>query len=387
MINTCGFINDAKEESINTILEFVEKKKAGILKKIFVMGCLSERYMDQLKTEIPEVDEYFGVYQLPEILNSLECDYKNELIGERFLSTPDHYAYLKISEGCDRNCSFCAIPLIKGKHKSRLPKDLVNEAEKLRDAGVKELILISQDLTYYGLDIERKTMLPELVEKLANIKGLDWIRLHYTYPNGFPLELLDVISKHTNICRYIDIPLQHANDRILKSMKRGIDITQTRKLIELIRKKLPEIALRTSFIVGYPGETEEEFNELTKFIRDYRFERVGVFTYSHEEDTSAYNLKDNVPEDVKLQRADELMKIQEEISFDINQQRIGKIYKVLVDRDEGEYFIGRTEFDSPEVDNEVIIKKVNLNIVIKTGEFYYVKIITADSFELTGVPV
>lgn len=384
IVNTCGFIEEAKEESINAILEMAEMKKAGRIKKLFVIGCLSQRYKQQLEKEIPGVDRFFGVYQIPEILKTLGSDYKSELLGERLISTPSHYAYLKISEGCNRKCSFCAIPLIKGKHKSVPEIDLLKETEKLCSAGVKELILISQDLTYYGLDLKNKRTLPELVEKLANFKELEWLRLHYAYPADFPLKLLRVIKDNNKICRYLDIPFQHANDRILKSMRRGINLKQTEELINRIREMIPGVALRTSFIVGYPGETEKEFNDLVRFIMKYRFERVGVFTYSHEEDTYAYSLGNDVPEDTKIRRAEELMRIQEGISYELNQDRIGNIYKVLIDRDEGYHYIGRTEYDSPEVDNEVILNKDELSMPLKTGEFYDVRITGADSYEVSG---
>ena len=387
LVNTCGFINDAKEESINTILELVEMKNAGRIKKIIVMGCLSQRYREQLKIEIPEVDQYFGVYQMPEILKYLKCDLQTQLVGERLISTPGHYAYLKISEGCDRKCSFCAIPFIKGKHKSLPENELIVEAEKLSLSGVKELILISQDLTYYGMDVNNQRSLPQLVQKLSEIKGIEWLRLHYAYPGGFPFELLNVIKENKNICRYLDIPLQHANNRILKSMRRGIDYRQTCELITTIREKVPGIAIRTSFIVGYPGETDEEFKELLNFIAEYRFERVGVFTYSHEEDTSAFILKNDIPEDEKNRRAEQLMMIQENISNIHNQEKVGKVFKVIIDSDEGDHYIGRTEFDSPEVDNEVVLKKTKFSGKLLAGNFYDIEIIGAASYEIEGVPI
>jgi len=381
IINTCGFINDAKEESIETILGFINAKKKGKLKQVYVMGCLSERFKESLMKEIPEVDEYFGVRDLSEIVTRLGASYRKDLLGERYLTTPNHYAYLKIAEGCDRSCSFCAIPGIRGKHISRPIEDIVDEAKKLAAQGVKELLLISQDLTYYGVDLYKKQMLPELVTILSDLKLFTWIRLHYLFPTTFPDVLLDVMSSRADVCNYVDIPLQHISDRILKSMRRGVDKAGTYELMVKFRKQLPEAAVRAAFIVGYPGETEAEFEELKTFIRDTKFDRVGVFTYSHEEDTHAFGLTDDVPAEVKQMRAAEIMEIQQNISLELNQQKIGKSLKVLVDRVEGEYFVGRTEFDSPEVDNEVLI---NFVTKLKIGEFYNVKITSADAFDLYG---
>jgi len=381
IINTCGFINDAKEESIETILGFIDAKKRGKLKQVYVMGCLSERFKEPLQKEIPEVDEYFGVHDLSEIVKRMGASYRKDLLGERYLSTPNHYAYLKIAEGCDRSCSFCAIPGIRGKHISRPVEDIVDEAKKLAAQGVKELLLISQDLTYYGIDLYKRQMLPELLTILSDLKLFTWIRLHYLFPTTFPNDLLDVISSRTDICKYIDIPLQHISNRILKSMRRGVDKAGTYELMAKFRQKLPEAVVRAAFIVGYPGETEEEFEELKTFIRVTKFDRVGVFTYSHEEDTFAFGLNDDIPDDVKQSRAAEIMEIQQGISLELNQMKIGRSFKVLIDRLEGEFYIGRTEFDSPEVDNEVLIK---LTSKLKVGEFYNIKITEADAFDLYG---
>ncbi len=381
IINTCGFINDAKEESIETILGFIEAKKQGKLKHVYVMGCLSERFKEPLQKEIPEVDEYFGVRDLSEIVTRMGASYRKELLGERYLTTPNHYAYLKIAEGCDRSCSFCAIPGIRGKHISRTIEDIIDEAKKLAAQGVKELLLISQDLTYYGIDRYKKQMLPELVKQLSDLKLFTWIRLHYLFPTTFPDELLDVIASRTDVCNYIDIPLQHISDRILKSMRRGVDKAGTYNLMEKFRQRLPDAVVRAAFIVGYPGETEEEFNELKTFIRDTKFDRVGVFTYSHEEDTHAFELPDDIPQEVKDNRAAEIMEMQQGISLELNKLKIGNTFKVLLDRVEGDYYIGRTEFDSPEVDNEVLIK---CTTKLKISEFYTVKITEADAFDLYG---
>lgn len=382
IINTCGFINDAKQESIDTILSYVNAKKDGKVKKVYVMGCLSQRYKDELSKEIPEVDGYFGVNDFAPILNKLGIDYKKELLGERLLTTPKHYAYLKIAEGCNRKCSFCAIPLIRGNNISRTIESLIEEAEWLVSNGTKEIILIAQDLTYYGMDIYKKRMLAELLEKLAVIKGLEWIRLHYAYPAAFPMNVIDVMKKHPNICKYLDIPLQHISDDILKSMKRNITGAQTKELIRKIRAKVPDIAIRTTLITGYPGETVKEFNDLKKFITESRFERLGVFAYSPEENTSAYKLKDSIPQKVKQQKLEELMALQQGISADINQARVDSIYKVIIDRKEGEHWIGRTEYDSPEVDNEVLIPITNKGI--KQGNFYNIKINKAEDYDLYG---
>jgi ribosomal protein S12 methylthiotransferase len=381
IINTCGFINDAKEESIETILGFIDAKKSGKLKQVYVMGCLSERFKEPLQKEIPEVDEYFGVRDLSEIVTRMGVSYRKDLLGERYLTTPNHYAYLKIAEGCDRSCSFCAIPGIRGRHISRPIEDIVDEAKKLASQGVKELLLISQDLTYYGNDLYKRQMLPELVTILSDLKLFTWIRLHYLFPTTFPHDLLDVMASRTDICNYIDIPLQHISDRILKSMRRGVDKKGTYNLMAKFRKQLPEAVVRAAFIVGYPGETEEEFEELKAFIRDTKFDRVGVFTYSHEEDTFAFGLADDIPDEVKQSRAAEIMEMQQGISLELNQLKIGKSFKVLIDRIEGDFFVGRTEFDSPEVDNEVLINNLSK---FKIGEFYTVKITEADAFDLYG---
>ncbi len=380
VINTCGFINNAKEESVNTILEYMQKKEAGEVDKVFVTGCLSERYKPDLQKEIPNVDQYFGTTELPGLLKALGADYKHELIGERLTTTPKNYAYLKIAEGCDRPCSFCAIPLMRGKHKSTPIEDLVIEAEKLAADGVKELILIAQDLTYYGLDLYKKRNLAELLEHLVKVDGIEWIRLHYAFPTGFPMDVLDIMKREPKICNYIDIPLQHISDHILKSMRRGTTQAKTTKLLEDFRAKVPEMAIRTTLIVGYPGETEEDFEILKSWVKAMRFERLGCFTYSHEENTHAYNLEDDVPEDVKMQRANEIMEIQSQISWELNQAKIGEEFKVVIDRKEGNYFVGRTEFDSPDVDNEVRIDATTT--YLKTGEFAKVKVIEAEDFDL-----
>ncbi len=380
VINTCGFINNAKEESINTILEYVQKKEDGVVDKVFVTGCLSERYKPDLQKEIPNVDEYFGTTELPGLLKALGADYKHELIGERITTTPKNYAYFKIAEGCDRPCSFCAIPIMRGKHRSTPMEDLVVEAEKLAAKGVKELILIAQDLTYYGLDLYKKRNLAELLQKLAKVEGIEWIRLHYAFPTGFPMDVLDVMRSEPKICNYIDIPLQHISDSILKSMRRGTTKAKTTKLLEEFRAAVPEMAIRTTLIVGYPGETEEDFQTLKQWVKDMRFERLGCFTYSHEENTHAYNLEDDVPEEVKMDRANEIMEIQSQISWELNQQKIGKEFRVVIDRKEGGYFVGRTEFDSPDVDNEVLINAEN--DYLRTGEFFTVKITAAEDFDL-----
>jgi len=380
VINTCGFINNAKEESVNTILEYMQKKEAGEVDKVFVTGCLSERYKPDLQKEIPNVDEYFGTTELPQLLKALGADYKHELIGERLTTTPKNYAYLKIAEGCDRPCSFCAIPLMRGKHKSTPIEHLVIEAEKLAANGVKELILIAQDLTYYGLDIYKKRNLAELLEHLVKVDGIEWIRLHYAFPTGFPMDVLDIMKREPKICNYLDIPLQHISDSILKSMRRGTTQAKTTKLLKDFREKVPEMTIRTTLIVGYPGETEEDFQTLKQWVKDMRFERMGCFTYSHEENTHAFNLVDDVPEEVKMDRANQIMEIQSQISFELNQQKIGQTFKVVIDRKEGNYFIGRTEFDSPDVDNEVLIDATET--YLKTGEFATVKVIEAEDFDL-----
>ncbi|MEO6348212.1 MAG: 30S ribosomal protein S12 methylthiotransferase RimO [Aquaticitalea sp.] len=382
VINTCGFINNAKEESINTILEFMQKKEDGEVDKVFVTGCLSERYKPDLQKEIPNVDQYFGTTELPALLKALGADYKHELIGERLTTTPKNYAYLKIAEGCDRPCSFCAIPLMRGKHKSTPIEEIVIEAEKLAAKGVKELILIAQDLTYYGLDLYKKRNLAELLEALVKIEGIEWIRLHYAFPTGFPMDVLEVMNREPKICNYLDIPLQHISDSILKSMRRGTTKEKTTKLLKEFRKAVPNMTIRTTLIVGYPGETEEDYQTLKDWVEEMRFERLGCFTYSHEENTHAYNLVDDVPEKVKQQRANEIMEIQSQISWELNQEKIGQNFKVVIDRKEGNYFVGRTEFDSPDVDNEVLIDATKS--YLKTGEFTTIKITEAADFDLYG---
>jgi len=380
VINTCGFIDNAKQQSIDTILENVKKKKEGKVDKVFVTGCLSERYKPDLIKEIPDVDEYFGTTEMPSLLKHLGADYKNELIGERLLTTPKNYAYLKISEGCDRPCSFCAIPLMRGKHKSVSIEDLIKEATLLANKGIKELILIAQDSTYYGLDLYKKRALSELLKELVKVKGIEWIRLHYAFPNGFPLDVLDTIKKEPKICNYIDIPLQHISDKILKSMKRGSSMEKINNLLSNFRKIVPGIAIRTTLIVGYPGETKEDFEILKQWVKDTKFDRLGCFTYSHEENTGAYELEDNIPQKTKNERLNEIMEIQSQISWQLNQTKIGKIFKVLIDRKRGEYYIGRTQFDSPDVDNEVLINaKSNF---LRVGEYVNAKIIEASDFDL-----
>jgi len=383
VVNTCGFIDKAKQESIDTILIQAQRKEQGLIDKLYVTGCLSERYKLDLEKEIVNVDQYFGTTDLPKLLKVLGADYKQELLGERLTTTPKHYAYLKISEGCDRPCSFCAIPLMRGKHRSKSIEMLTTEATKLAENGVKELILIAQDLTYYGLDIYKKRRLADLLKELVKIKHIEWIRLHYAFPSGFPIDVLDVIRENSKICNYIDIPLQHINNDILKSMKRGTSYEKTNNLLKLFRKKVPNITIRTSLIVGYPGETKSIFKELKDWIKEVKFDRLGVFTYSHEEDTNAFRLKDNVSEKEKKIRAEEIMNIQSEISYNLNQKKIGKVYKVLFDRREGGYFIGRTEFDSPDVDNEVLVSANDM--YLRIGSFYNVKITKADHFDLYGV--
>ncbi|MCD6544274.1 MAG: 30S ribosomal protein S12 methylthiotransferase RimO [Flavobacteriaceae bacterium] len=384
VINTCGFIGDAKEESINTILHFVNKKENGEVDKVFVTGCLSERYKPDLEKEISNVDQYFGTHDLPNLLKALEADYKHELVGERLTTTPKHYAYLKIAEGCDRPCSFCAIPLMRGGHISTPIEDIVIEAEKLVKKGVKELILIAQDLTYYGLDIYKKRALAILLKELVKIEGIEWIRLHYAFPSGFPLDVLEVMKNEPKVCNYLDIPLQHINTDLLRSMKRGTTSEKTRKLLDQFRKKVPNMAVRTTLIVGYPGETEEQFEELKQFVKDSRFERMGCFAYSHEENTSAFDLVDDVPEEVKQKRVADLMEVQAQISFELNQEKVGKTYQCIFDRKEGDHFIGRTEFDSPDVDNDVLVDASKHYIQI--GQFIDIKITEATDFDLFGEP-
>jgi len=385
VINTCGFIGDAKEESINTILHYVNKKELGEVDRVYVSGCLSERYKPDLQKEIPNVDEYFGTHDLPNLLKVLEADYKHELIGERLTTTPTHYAYLKIAEGCDRPCSFCAIPLMRGKHVSTPIENLVIEATKLAKKGIKELILIAQDLTYYGLDIYKKRALADLLKELAKIDGIEWIRLHYAFPTGFPLDVLEVIHNEPKVCNYLDIPLQHINDDILKSMRRGTSHEKTTNLIAEFRKSVPNMAIRTTLIVGYPGETVAAFQELKDWVAAMRFERLGAFAYSHEENTHAANLVDDVPEDVKKERVNEIMELQSQISFDLNQEKVGKEYKVIIDRKDGNVFVGRTEFDSPDVDNEVLIDATKH--YVQVGKFATIKITEATEFDLYGEPV
>ena len=385
VINTCGFINNAKEESINTILEYVQQKEAGLIDKVFVMGCLSERYKPDLEKEIPDVDQYFGTSELPALLKVLGADYKHELIGERLTTTPKNYAYLKISEGCDRPCSFCAIPLMRGAHISTPIEALVTEAEKLAAKGVKELILIAQDITYYGLDLYKKRALADLLRALVKVEGIEWIRIHYAFPTGFPMDVIEVMKEEPKICNYLDIPLQHISDPILASMKRGTTQEKTTKLLKKFREAMPEMAIRTTLIVGYPGETQADFEALKSFVKEMRFDRLGCFTYSHEENTTAYELEDDVPEDVKLARANEIMEIQSQISWELNQQKIGKTFRCLIDRKEGNYFVGRTEYDSPDVDNEVLIDAKKH--YVKTGDFVEVKIIDATDYDLYGEPV
>ncbi|MHA7865143.1 30S ribosomal protein S12 methylthiotransferase RimO [Flagellimonas marinaquae] len=385
VINTCGFIANAKEESVNTILDYVQRKEAGHVDKVFVTGCLSERYKPDLEKEIPNVDAYFGTTDLPNLLKALGADYKHELIGERLTTTPKNYAYLKIAEGCDRPCSFCAIPLMRGKHRSTPIEDLVKEAEKLAANGVKELILIAQDLTYYGLDLYKKRNLAELLQALAQVEGIEWIRLHYAFPTGFPMDVLEVMRNEPKICNYIDIPLQHISDSILKSMRRGTTQAKTTKLLQDFRAAVPEMAIRTTLIVGYPGETEEDFETLKQWVQEMRFERLGCFTYSHEENTHAYQLEDDVPEDVKQERANAIMEIQSQISWELNQEKIGKTFRCIIDRKEGHHFIGRTEFDSPDVDNEVLIDATKH--YVKIGDFTNIKITDASDYDLFGEPV
>lgn len=383
IINTCGFIDNAKQESIDTILRYVKAKKEGAVEKVYVTGCLSERYKKDLEKEIPEVDAYFGTRELPKILKTLKADYKRELVGERLLTTPQHYAYFKISEGCDRPCSFCAIPLMRGKHVSVEIDELINRAKTLATKGTRELLLIAQDLTYYGLDIYKKRELASLIDKLSDVEGIEWLRLHYAFPNGFPMEVLDVMKAKANVCNYLDMPLQHISNNMLTSMRRGITKEKTIDLVNKIRDKVPGIAIRTTLIAGYPGETEKDHEEMLRWVSDSKFERLGIFTYSHEENTHAHLLKDDVSEKVKRKRADAVMALQQEISFKLNQQKVGQTYKVLFDRKEGEYYIGRTEFDSPDVDNEVLVKAIG-DTYARLGDFANVKITEANDFDLYG---
>lgn len=382
IINTCGFIDNAKQESVDTILHYAKKKEQGKIDRLIVTGCLSERYKPDLEKEITNVDAYFGTRDLPLLLKTLGADYKHELIGERLLTTPRHFAYMKISEGCDRPCSFCAIPLMRGKHLSRPMEELVTEAKSLAASGTKELLLIAQDSTYYGLDLYKDRRLGELMRKLAEVDGIEWIRLHYAFPSGFPEDVLDVMRTEPKICKYIDIPLQHISDNMLKSMKRGTTEAKTYELVNRFREKVPGIALRTTLIAGYPGETEADHEAMLRFVEKARFDRLGIFTYSHEENTSAYALNDDVPEDVKQQRAEAVMALQQEVSEDINSRKVGNTYKVLFDRKEGDYFVGRTEFDSPEVDNEVLVSAKDT--YIRIGDFAPVKITSTAAFDLYG---
>jgi ribosomal protein S12 methylthiotransferase len=382
VINTCGFIDNAKQESIDTILRYVDAKEEGVVDKVYVTGCLSQRYKDDLEKEIPEVDAWFGTRDLSRLLKVFKADYKHELVGERILTNPSHYAYLKISEGCDRPCSFCAIPIMRGKHISRPIEELVLEAKNLAKNGTKELLLIAQDSTYYGLDIYKKRNLAELLQRLSDVEGIEWIRLHYAFPAGFPMDALDVMAERPNICKYLDIPLQHGSSRMLQLMRRGTTREKTEELLQTIREKVPGIAIRTTMITGHPGETEKDFDELMDFIEKSRFDRLGVFGYSHEENTHSHSMADDVPDDVKQERTDAVMELQQGISLELNQAKIGKIYKTLIDRKEGGNFIGRTEFDSPEVDNEVIINAVNE--YLRIGDFMNVKVKSATEFDLTG---
>jgi ribosomal protein S12 methylthiotransferase len=383
IINTCGFIDNAKQESIDTIVRYAKAKQEGMVDKVYVTGCLSERYKPELEKEIPEVDGYFGTRDLPRLLKTLKADYKKELVGERLLTTPRHFAYLKIAEGCDRPCAFCAIPLMRGAHVSRPIEELVAEAESLVAGGTKEIILIAQDLTYYGLDIYKKRRLSALLEALVKVDGLEWIRLHYAFPGGFPLDVLDVMQREQKICKYLDMPLQHISDKMLASMRRGTTREKTNALIKTIREKVPGIALRTTLIAGFPGETQADFEELKNWVIETRFDRLGIFTYSHEEQTHAYKLEDDVPTATKRRRADKIMEVQQEISRQINTQKIGKTFRVMVDRQEGDFFICRTEHDSPEVDNEVLVAA---EFALLPGNFANIKITSADDYDLHGIP-
>lgn len=380
IINTCGFIDNAKQESIDTIIRYAEAKSDGLVDKVYVTGCLSHRYKDDLEKEIPEVDAFFGTNELPRLLKTLKADYKHELVGERLLTTPNHYAYLKIAEGCDRPCSFCAIPLMRGGHRSTSIEDLVTQTKGLAAKGVKEIMLIAQDLTYYGLDLYKKRALSDLVNRLADVEGIEWIRLHYAFPSGFPVDVLDVMRERENVCNYLDMPLQHGSSKILQAMRRGITREKTEDLIAMIRDKVPGIALRSTLIAGFPGETEADFQEMYDFVERSKFDRLGIFAYSHEENTHAYQLKDNVSAKLKKERCDKIMELQSGISYELNQLKVGKEFKVLFDRVEGDYFIGRTEFDSPEVDNEVLLKKSEA--FVRLGDFSKVMIEKADHYDL-----
>jgi ribosomal protein S12 methylthiotransferase len=382
IINTCGFIDNAKQESIDTILQYADEKEAGHIDKLYVTGCLSQRYKDSLEAEIPQVDAYFGTLELPQLLKTLEADYKHELIGERLLTTPKHYAYFKIAEGCNRPCSFCAIPLMRGKHMDRPIDDLVKEAQRLASMGTKELILIAQDLTYYGLQHYGERKLADLLRRLSDVNGIDWIRMQYAYPSQFPMEALDVMAERDNICKYLDMPLQHISDNMLKTMRRGISKRRTIELVDTIRQRVPGIALRTTLIAGHPGETRQDFDELYDFVEQSRFDRLGIFTYSHEENTHAHTLADDVPAEVKQERADAIMELQQGISLELNEARVGQTYKVLFDRKESGYFVGRTQYDSPEVDNEVLVPATNT--YVRLGDFAHVRITESTDFDLYG---
>ncbi|MGV3502287.1 MAG: 30S ribosomal protein S12 methylthiotransferase RimO [Adhaeribacter sp.] len=382
IINTCGFIDNAKQESIDTILQYADEKQAGNIDKLYVTGCLSQRYKDSLETEIPQVDAYFGTLELPQLLKTLEADYKHELIGERLLTTPKHYAYFKIAEGCNRPCSFCAIPLMRGKHVDRSIDDLVKEAGRLAAMGTRELILIAQDLTYYGLQQYGERKLPELLRRLSDVNGIDWIRMQYAYPSQFPMEALDVMAERENICKYLDMPLQHISDNMLKTMRRGISKRRTVELVDAIRQRVPGIALRTTLIAGHPGETQQDFEELYDFVEKSRFDRLGIFTYSHEENTHSHTLADDVPAELKQERADAIMELQQGISMELNEARVGHTYKVLFDRKESGYFVGRTQFDSPEVDNEVLVPADSQ--YVRLGDFAQVRITDSTDFDLYG---
>lgn len=383
IVNTCGFIDKAKEESINTIIQFAEAKKEGLVEKLYVAGCLSERYKDDLRAEIPEVDAFFGTRDVPRLMKTLKADYKKELIGERLLTTPSHFAYFKIAEGCDRPCSFCAIPLMRGKHVSTPIEKLVDSAKALADQGVKELMMIAQDLTYYGLDIYKKRNLAELLEKISEVNGIEWMRLHYAFPAGFPMDVLDVMKDNPKVCNYLDMPLQHGSTKMLQAMRRGITREKTEDLVAKIREKVPNIALRTTLIAGYPGETEQDFQEMYDWVARTKFDRLGIFAYSHEENTHAYNFEDDVPDHVKAERCEAIMELQSDISYELNQKKVGNTYRVLFDRQESEFLIGRTEYDSPEVDNEVVVKEQDSKD-IKIGEFANIEITSADHYDLYG---
>ena len=382
IINTCGFVENAKQESIDMILHYAGLKDKGKIDKLLVTGCLSERYKADLETEIPSVDAYFGTRELPRLLKTLKADYKHELVGERLLTTPNHYAYFKISEGCDRPCSFCAIPLMRGKHISKPIEDLITEATKLAKNGTKELLLIAQDSTFYGLDLYKERKLAELMDRLANVDGIEWIRLHYAFPSGFPMDVLDVMNKRSNVCNYLDIPLQHITDNMLQLMRRGINKQKTIDVVNKIRDKVPNIAIRTTLIAGHPGETEQDHEEMLRWVEETKFDRLGIFTYSHEDNTHAYTFEDNVPAEVKQERAEAVMAVQQEVSLEKNQSKVGNTYKVLFDRKEGEYFIGRTEHDSPDVDNEVLVDATSQYLSV--GSFANVKISRAEEFDLFG---